>query len=59
MKNRVRGRLSHGNKSKMISIRFPVELLARAKQECKEDGISFSSVLIGLVEKWIEEKKDG
>tara|TARA_R110000824_G_scaffold194651_2_gene377314 strand:+ start:246 stop:377 length:132 start_codon:yes stop_codon:yes gene_type:complete len=43
----------------MISIRFPVELLARAKQECKEDGLAFSSVLIGLVEKWIEEKKDG
>jgi predicted DNA binding CopG/RHH family protein len=55
MKNQKRGRASHGNKSKMISIRFPVELLEAAKAECAENGLSFSSVLINLVRQWMEE----
>ena len=55
MKNVKRGRPSHGNKSKMISIRFPVKLLEDAKAQCAENGLSFSSVLINLVRQWMEE----
>ena len=55
MKNQKRGRLAHGNKSKMISIRFPEQLLEAAKAESAEKGLSFSSVLINLVRQWLEE----
>jgi len=59
MKNRARGRLSHGNKSKMVAVRFPVDLLEKAKKECQEKDLRFSSVLISLVERWMEEKQNG
>lgn len=55
MENQKRGRLAHGNKSKMISIRFPVLLLKEAKDQCAEKNLSFSSVLIHLVRAWTEE----
>ena len=58
MKNRKRGAASHGSYSKMISIRFPVDLLHTAKEQATRQGLTFSSVIVGLIEKLLEENNE-
>lgn len=57
IKPRPRGRKSHGNTTKHITVRMPVDMAKRLQKAAEINGCSRSALILHIVGEWL--KKTG